>query len=614
MPFSVQQYWALYMRYLRPLKHKVVLLGLLILATNGLQIANPQIVRYFIDQAVADEGGGRLWITAVFFIICAILLQLVGVAATYVGEDVGWQSTNQLRADLARHCLGLDMQFHHEHTPGVMIERIDSDVADIAVFFAQFVIRILGNLLLLVGIILVLLWVDWRISLFLLLFTAISLLLMSGLRRIAVPHWKASREANAVLFGFLEEQLAGTEDIRSSGAVGYVLRNLFRLSRTRVAAEIQASMMGFVVYGSWITMGNVGRAVALLVGYWLFREGTLTLGTVYLVVQYMDTILTPLRQIADQLQNLQRATASIERVHELMQVQSGIVDRGLVGEGEMEREQTRTNADKSVLSAKPLLQGGLAGSGPLAVQFDEVVFGYQPADPILKGISFTLEPGEVLGVLGRTGSGKTTLTRLLFRLYEVQAGQICLRNGEESVPLPDIPLHELRQRVGMVTQDVQLFQASVRDNLTFFDHAISDEQILQIIGELGLQPWYKTLSHGLDTVLETEGTSLSAGEGQLLAFTRVFLKNPGLVILDEASSRLDPATERLIERAVDKLLTNRTGIIVAHRLATVARADKILILENGRIREYGRYADLANDPTSRFYQLQQTGLAEVLAS
>ena len=596
MPFSVQQYWVLYVRYLRPLKHKVLLLGLLILATNGLQIINPQIVRYFIDQATAGGGGRGLWITAVFFIIGAVLLQLVGVAATYVGEDVGWQSTNQLRADLARHCLGLDMQFHHEHTPGVMIERVDGDVADIAVFFAQFVIRILGNLLLLVSIIVVLLWVDWRISLFLLLFAAVSLLIMSGLRRIAVPHWKASREANATLFGFLEEQLAGTEDIRSSGAVGYVLRNLFRLSRTRIAAEIKAATMGFVVFGSWITMGNVGRALSLLVGYFLFREGTLTLGSVYLVVQYMDTILNPLRQIADQLQNLQKATASIERVHELLQVQSGIVDSGeqLV---EMGRGQTRTNADDM----------------PLAVQFDEVVFGYQPADPVLKGISFTLEAGEVLGVLGRTGSGKTTITRLLFRLYDVQAGQIRLGDGDNGVSLPAIPLHDLRQRVGMVTQDVQLFQASVRDNLTFFDRTISDEQILQIIGELGLQNWYNTLSHGLDTVLETEGTSLSAGEGQLLAFTRVFLKNPGLVILDEASSRLDPATERLIERAVDKLLAERTGIIVAHRLATVARADKILILENGRIREYGAYADLANDPTSRFYQLRQTGLAEVLA-
>ncbi|MEZ4513231.1 MAG: ABC transporter ATP-binding protein [Chloroflexota bacterium] len=590
MPFSMQQYWVLYVTYLRPLKRKVLLLALLILATNGLQIVNPQIVRYFIDQATAGEGGGRLWITAVFFIIGAVLLQLVGVAATYVGEDVGWQSTNQLRADLARHCLGLDMQFHHEHTPGVMIERVDGDVADIAVFFAQFVIRILGNLLLLVGIIVVLLWVDWRISLFLLLFATVSLLIMSGLRHIAVPHWKESREANAVLFGFLEEQLAGTEDIRSSGAVGYVLRNLFRLSRSRIAAEIQAALMGFVVFGSWITMGNVGRALSLLVGYFLFREGTLTLGAVYLVVQYMNTILDPLRQIADQLQNLQKATASIERVNELLQVQSGIVDSA--GRG-----RAPTNAD----------------DGPLAVQFDDVVFGYQSADPVLKGISFDLEPGEVLGVLGRTGSGKTTITRLLFRLYEVQAGQIRLGDGAESAALPDISLHDLRQRVGMVTQDVQLFQASVRDNLTFFDRTIADDQILQIIRDLGLQDWYNTLSHGLDTVLETEGTSLSAGEGQLLAFTRVFLKNPGLVILDEASSRLDLATERLIERAVDKLLTNRTGIIVAHRLATVARADKILILENGRIREYGRYDELANDPASRFYQLQQTGLAEVLA-
>ena len=195
----------------------------------------------------------------------------------------------------------------------------------------------------------------------------------------------------------------------------------------------------------------------------------------------------------------------------------------------------------------------------------------------------------MLGLLGRTGSGKTTLTRLLFRFYDPTAGAV-RANG---VDLRHARLPDLRRRIGIVTQEVQLFRATVRDNLTFFDRTVPDEAILSVIHELGLTRWYESLEKGLDTVLAAGGGGLSAGEAQLLAFTRIFLKNPGLVILDEASSRLDPATEQLIERAVDRLLQNRTAIIIAHRLNTVQRADEILILEGGRVLEHGERAALA---------------------
>src|SRR5690606_31268108 len=215
----------------------------------------------------------------------------------------------------------------------------------------------------------------------------------------------------------------------------------------------------------------------------------------------------------------------------------------------------------------------------------------------------------VLGLLGRTGSGKTTIGRLIFRLYDVSAGGIKINNAD----LRHLHLESLRRNVAIVTQDVQLFKASIRENLTFFDRTIPDEKIIVTLEELELGDWYRTLPNGLDTELETGSRSLSAGEAQLLAFTRVFLKNPGLVILDEASSRLDPATEVKLEHAIDKLLKNRTAIIIAHKLETIRRADDILILERGNVLEYGNRKDLAENPTSRFYQLLQTGMEEVLA-
>jgi ABC-type multidrug transport system fused ATPase/permease subunit len=227
----------------------------------------------------------------------------------------------------------------------------------------------------------------------------------------------------------------------------------------------------------------------------------------------------------------------------------------------------------------------------------------------LNGLSFDLKPGSILGLLGRTGSGKTTLGRLIFRLYDVKAGSIKVNDAD----LREAHLDTLRRNIAIVTQDVQLFRASIRDNLTFFDRSIPDERILQTLEELELGDWYRSLPNGLDTELEPGGRSLSAGEGQLLAFTRVFLRDPALVILDEASSRLDPTTEGRLERAIDRLLQGRTAIIIAHRLHTVHRADEIMILEDGSICEYGDRAQLVSDPGSRFYRLLQTGLEEVLA-
>ncbi|MFQ5434519.1 MAG: ABC transporter ATP-binding protein [Anaerolineae bacterium] len=564
MELPLRRYWDVMFQYLHPLRVKVLLLAVLIFSMLGLQLVNPQLIRYFIDTAVSTTTLTPLIYAALIYLTFSLLLQGIGVAATYVGEDIGWRSTNQLRANLARHCLHLDMSFHNEHTPGEMIERIDGDVAHLAIFISQFVIRILGNMLLIVGVLLVLLREDWRISVALGAYTAVSLTLLSKLRQIAIPHWKAAREANADLFSFIEEQLSGTEDVRSSGAVPFVMKKLYHLNRIRMHREVAGAMKSILIVGSWIGLFGIGRIVALVSGYFLYQTGVLTIGAVYLVLSYTIAIFRPLREITNQIEQMQQAAAGIERVETLQNLTSKIAA-----------------ATQSTLPA-----------GPLGVTFEHVTFAYNEDEHILQNINFTLQPGEVLGLLGRTGSGKTTITRLLFRLYNIQMGQIRLGSGSDAIRIQDAPLRELRQHIGMVTQDVQLFRATVRDNLTFFDRSITDEQILAVIHDLGLAKWLESLTDGLDTELQTEGSSLSAGEAQLLAFTRVFLKDPGLVILDEASSRLDLATEQLIERAVDKLLANRTGIIVAHRLATVERAHKIMILGNGRIQEYGFYNQL----------------------
>ena len=578
----------------------------LLFGSISLQLVNPQIMRVFIDTAQAGGPSELLLRAALLFIAVALVQQVAAVLSAYVSENVAWTATNSLRAELADHCLRLDMSFHNAHTPGEMIERVDGDVTTLANFFSQFVVQVIGNALLLAGILALLFREDWRVGLVMTGFSVLALLTLARLRNIAVPHWVVERQASADLFGFLEERLSGTEDIRSNGAESYVMRRFYRLMRELLQRSLKAGLMVNILLNSMYVLFALGVAAAFAVGAWLFYAEVLTIGTVYIIFHYTNMLERPITQISRQLEDLQKAGAGITRIQELLDMHTRIQ------EGSLE-------------SKLP--------PGPLAVEFRDVSFGYrdgeqrgdQVQEMVLRDLSFRLKAGVVLGLLGRTGSGKTTLTRLLFRFYDPDSGLIGL--GGAATPadahatspagrvadIRELRLADVRRRVGMVTQNIQLFHATVRENLTFFDESIPEPKILQVLDDLGLGEWCRSLPEGLDTELESGGGGLSAGEAQLLAFARIFLQDPGLVILDEASSRLDPATERLIERAVDKLVENRTAIIIAHRLGTVQRADEIMILEDGCIREHGRRSDLANDPSSRFYHLLQTGLEEVLA-
>ena len=600
--------------YLRPQRTRVVALGVLLLAGMALELLNPQVIRFFLDTAESGGPQRALYIAAAVFIGVSLAQRGVGLSSRYVSEIVGWAATNALRRDLALHCLRLDMAFHKQHTPGELIERIDGDVTALANFFSAFVARVLGNALLVAGILFVLYRENAAVGVGLTLYTLATLVVLRVIQPSAVARWTASRAAEADLFGFIEERISGAEDIRAAGAEAYTMRRLYRLLR-RGLESLRASMMvDTAIYNVTSLLSVIGYAIGLAVGVTLYTVGQATIGTAFMIVAYVGMLAGPLQSIRAELQDLQHATASIGRVRELMQI--------------------RPRVEAAAATAAPILP-----SGPLSVAFEDVSFGYddgrqtndegrkteddrrqttdddseqavgRPSSVVLSDISFLVQPGRILGVLGRTGSGKTTLTRLLFRLYDVDAGTVRLGGTD----IRTAPLAELRSRVAMVTQDVQLFQATVRDNLTFFDRRIDDGTVERGLRELRLWDWVCSLPQGLDTPLSGGGAGISAGEAQLLAFARAFLKNPGLVILDEASSRLDPATETLLEGAIDRLLRERTGIVIAHRLRTVQRADDILILEAGRVIEYGPRERLAADPASRFSHLLRTGLEEVLA-
>src|SRR5438105_3195844 len=414
---------ALLATYLRPEWRRAVLLAVLLLSGIGLELANPQIAKAFIDEAQSGEPLVRLvWIALLFFAV-ALLTQAATVAETCVAEDLGWRTTNALRADLTRHVLALDVSFHSAHTPGELIERIDGDVSAIAGFFSRFVVEVIGNAIFLVGVLFLLYREDWHIGALITVFAALALVFMTRGGAFVSVRARLAREAAADLSSYLQERLVGLPDLKTSGADAYAMRKLDERLGARFHRANAAAMAGTIFNGTVGVLLALGTGAALAGSAYLYEAGAVTLGSVYLVFRYTGMLHTPLQRLTRQMNSLQQATGAIVRVRELFATPVHIND----GDG------------------APLPRG------PLAVELDAVSFAYG-SEPILHRVSCRVEPGEILGVLGRTGSGKTTISRLLFRLYDANEGVVRLDGSD----IKTTRLADLRARVGLVTQDVQL--------------------------------------------------------------------------------------------------------------------------------------------------------------
>jgi ABC-type multidrug transport system fused ATPase/permease subunit len=561
------------LEYLRPFRARVALLGVVLVVAIGFELGAPLILQRFIDAALGSIVVESLTTLGILYLALAIGKQLLSAVATYLGADVGWRSTNELRADMAEHLIGLDMSYHTSTTPGELIERVDGDVTAVSQFIARFMVKLLGSGLLLAGALGVSWFTDWRMGLGISGYVLLVLALLARMRSMAVSAAEEERETSAQLYGFIEERLAGIEDIRANGGGAASMASFVPVStdffaRTRTAWRKRAQF--------WVASNTAfwsGDIIALVMGVVLVSADAITVGTAFLLLQYTQLVRVPIEQVSQEFQELQKAAGGILRIDGIRRLRSTM----------------RTGS-------------GSLPSGALSVRFDKVHFSYDDK-PVLSGVTFELGAGRTLGIVGRTGGGKTTITRLISRLYQPDAGLIELAGN----PIDTVSEQALRRHVGVVTQDVQLFAASVRDNLTYFDHARTDEEILGTLRRAGLGAWIDDL--GLDTEIGSDGGGLSAGESQLLAFARVFLQSPGLVLLDEPSSRLDPVTESLLAEATERLFAARTVVIVAHRLDTLRTVDEIMVVSDGAIVEHGERDALVADPESAFSAMVAAGEA-----
>jgi ABC-type multidrug transport system fused ATPase/permease subunit len=415
--------------------------------------------------------------------------------------------------------------------------------------------------------------VDWRLAVGALLYISAAGWLIAKGRHRAVGESSDEMGAYARLYGGIEERLTAAEDLRANGAGRHAMWRFIDESAAAMRTSVRRESAFLRLW--WAVQGSVaaGAVVALVAGTLLVRSGAITIGTAFLLFQYTLLLERPLEDVIHQLETVQKANGAMVRVIDLLALRPTISDTGTV---------------------EP-------APGALRIDLRQVGFDYGDGESVLHDLDLTLEAGRSLGVVGRTGSGKTTLSRILLRLVEATSGEVAL-NG---VPMADVRLSTLRRRVAMIPQEVELFSGSVRDNVTLFDTAPTDDAVRDALRRAGLA---SVADGDIHRPLGAGGGGLSAGEAQLLALARVWLRDPDLVVLDEATARVDPATEALLDDALTALMHGRTTVVIAHRLSTLRHVDEILVLDRGRVAEHGARTTLASDPSSRYHRLLSLAL------
>jgi ATP-binding cassette subfamily B protein len=538
---------------------------------------------------LASRPAGEALRLLVALLLLAVLLRLaLQGTQSYNVQVVGQRLTARIRDDLFHHALALPLRFHDRTPVGKLLTRLTSDVDALAEVFGSGAVGVLADLVTLVVIGLTMISIEWRLGLLLLLIQVpVTLAVLWLQRRYRLANYRV-REELGQLNADLQENLQGLEVVQ-----------MFRRERqnsaafARTTAGYRRAVSGTIFYDSaisafieWVALAAVALVLAL--GGTMVSGDAMGLGTLTTFILFSQRVFDPLRQLAERFTQIQGGLTAVERIGELMEQPLEIEDLPQARRGEAARR-----------SASQV-------HSPGEVVFENVSFAYRPEEPILEDLSFRIAAGEHVAIVGPTGSGKTTVIRLLCRLYEPQRGRILL----DGVDIGELPVATLRQRLGVVLQDTFLFSGNVADNLRL-DADLDDGALERLCASLGLTPLLERLEAGLATELRERGGNLSSGERQLLAVARMAVRDPSVLVMDEATAFLDPSTEATLQRDLDRLLRGRTAIVIAHRLATVEAADRILVLRRGRLEEEGNHRQLraAGGLYARLAELQEKGLA-----
>ncbi len=560
-----------------PYKWELTLSIVLMIGSALVELIPPYLIRTAIDGPIAQKNVAGVWPIFYLYVGTLVLSFAFRYLQTYMMQSMSQRVIIDIRMAIFRHIQRMSLSFFDHNPVGRLLTRITNDVDALNDFITQGTVALLGDLVRLLFIIITMLILNWRLALVAFLMFPIVIISTIIFQRIMRSTYRVMRQRLARINAYLNEQITGVlvtqlfrREVQS--------RNYFaEISREYLQSQFRSNNTFAVFFPTIYITSVTATAVLLTLGGRLVLADYVTIGLLVAFIQYTDQAFQPIRQLADRYNTLQSAMASSERVFRVLDTPEGIKDP--------EHPQE--------------LPTPVSGR----IVFDNVVFGYNPDEPVLKGISFTIPAGQSVAVVGATGAGKTSLVGLMARFYEIQQGSITL----DGVDIRTVTQHTLRRHVGAVPQDPTCFSGTIRDNIRLHDQTITDERVRWAAEISGAATFIDKLPGTYDYEVRERGSNLSVGQRQLLAFARAMAFNPEvMLILDEATSSVDTETEQVMQVAVQRLLKNRTSLVIAHRLSTIRYVDRILVLHRGKLVEDGSHDELLalNGYYARLYRLQ----------
>lgn len=549
------------LRFVQPYWPQMVAAMVLMLISSGAGLLSPILTKVAFDENIAQGDISGLTVTGLELAGAFTLVYAASAGQSYLLSWVGQNVLATLRGQLFRHLQALSIPYHDKHIVGVSISRIISDVAVINDLLSQGLIRLLGDTVLLAGIIGTMLSMEPRLAL--LTFSVLPLMVLATVlfsRRARVA-FRETREKIGAVIGDLAENISGMRVIQAFAQENNTQDRFEAINRANRDANIKAMSLSFAFMPAVDILSVTATCIVLLSGGMMVAQGALTLGVVVAFLSYVNRFFGPIRELSQIYTTLQSATAGGERVLELLDTAPHVQDRPDAIE-------------------MPPIEG--------RVELVNVSFAYDPEITVLHDVNITIEPGETIALVGPTGAGKTSIANLVGRYYEVTEGAVLI-DGHD---VRDVTLSSLHGQMGLVPQDPFLFSGSIADNIRFGKPEATDDEVRTVAELANADGFIGNLPDGYDTPIMEGGVNLSVGQRQLLCIARALLVDPRVLILDEATSSVDTVTEALIQSALERLLTGRTAIVIAHRLSTVRNADRIYVIDEGRIVEQGTHSEL----------------------
>jgi ATP-binding cassette, subfamily B, multidrug efflux pump len=551
------------LEYLRPYKKVAWFTFLLSILTAGFSPVMPVYIQYIQDTTTKlGLASGFPFLLKSCLILFAILLarSIIQFANTYLASLLGQHIIKDMRIKLYKHILDLKLQFFDRTPVGTLVTRVTSDLETIAEVFSDGLVVIINQFLVVVVIIVVMIVRDWKLALLSLSVFPVLIFATYLFQRATRASFQDVRVQVARLNAFIQEHITGMSIVQVFNREKTEMEKFRQINNSHKMANIRSIWYYSIFFPVVDILSSISIAIIV---WWCTRgmlNGTETAGTVTEYVLFINYLFGPIRQLSDKFNTLQMGVVSSERIFKLFDTESKIIDTGTL--------------------APEKLTG--------KIKFEDVFFAYSNDDFVLKGVSFDIEPGKTLAIVGATGAGKSSMINILGRFYEFQKGAILL--DDENIR--DYSIETLRKNIAIVLQDVFLFSDTISNNIALYNKNITLAQIQAAAKAIGADAFIESLPGKYDYNVRERGTMLSAGQRQLVSFIRAYVQNPAILVLDEATSSIDTETERLIQTAIEKLTEHRTSIIIAHRLATVQRADKILVLDHGLVMESGTHQEL----------------------